>query len=131
MAARINIRLNGVDGAFRELSNEIEQLSADELRDRSLQLADNLRQATPVDSGRARASWNVNQTGAAYDAGEDTVPPDLVATEPDTVYITNGTDYIDELNDGDSQQAGPRFIEQETLDVFGAQTGTIVRRRDT
>lgn len=63
--------------------------------------------ATPVKTGRARDSWRVEGTSVVSDV-----------------------DYMDDLNRGTSQQAGPRFIERAILsDSSLTPNGTIVLNR--
>lgn len=78
-----------------------------------------LRIATPVDTGRARNSWDINTTGDTVDAeneasGSATVPQDL----PATMWITNGAPHIGRLNEGSSAQAPTNFIESALLRNF-------------
>jgi len=64
-----------------------------------------LRNATPVDTGEARAGWHI---------------------EGDK--IVNNVEHINELNDGSSRQAPPFFIEKALLSVEGVSAnGTIVK----
>lgn len=91
--------------------------------------------STPVDTGRARYSWNVSvdtpdfsvaapapaewkgqsQGGSAYyhlDTGKAAkyFTPDKVK-ENSTIYISNSAPYIGRLNNGWSRQASARFVE--------------------
>ena len=66
---------------------------------------------TPVDTGRARASWQIT-TGAPSNfvpAPGTYGPPPPPATPPmsikDTVYITNNIPYIEYLENGTSDQS--------------------------
>lgn len=67
-----------------------------------------LRDATPVDTGRARDSWSASDTSPE---GEFTV--------------TNSVDYIGPLNHGHSKQAPSYFIERVAL-AFGKAVGQVV-----
>ena len=69
------------------------------------QMVEALKDATPVATGHARDGWHVS--------GDS---------------IVNEVDYIDDLNDGSSQQAPAFFIEQTLLAQEGVSpSGTIVR----
>lgn len=66
-----------------------------------------LSDATPVDTGLAASSWKA-------DKGTD------------KAVISNDVPYIEQLNEGHSQQAPARFIEREAL-KYGKPIGVIVR----
>ena len=59
-----------------------------------LQLITELKQATPVDTGKARDGWM------------------MTLTKADLAYITNEVEYIGILNQGHSKQAPAYFVEQ-------------------
>lgn len=76
---------------------------------------------TPVDTGRARASWNI-----AQGAPNTSVPPEakkgekiptptmpsldqIDGTQP--VFVTSNVEYMTYLNEGTSKQAPAKFIE--------------------
>ena len=64
-----------------------------------------LKDATPVDTGRARDGW--------YTTGDS---------------IRNDVEYVDDLNQGTSKQAPVRFIEKTVLSQSGVKSeGVIVR----
>ncbi len=65
-----------------------------------------LRAATPVDTGRAQASWSVVPTHSGY-------------------AVINSAPYIQYLNAGSSKQASPHFIERVAL-RYGKPVGAIV-----
>ena len=73
-------------------------------------------QMTPVDKGRARANWQVSHGAPATDQVEATDKRGaatrargaavIAEAEPYSVtYLTNNVDYIEELENGSSQQA--------------------------
>jgi hypothetical protein len=89
-----------------------------------------LLKSTPVDTGRARASWRVtkNQTDPSWESDKDKTsftPPQMPEFgdrgDDDVYYVTNNVPYIIPLNHGHSQQAGEFFVEQaveEAIDSF-------------
>jgi hypothetical protein len=77
-------------------------------------LKEELVLATPVDTGRARASWSINKV-----RGDK---------EP-TFEITNDAPYIGKLNDGYSDQAPAHFIESIAL-KYGRVVGQVVTYKD-
>jgi len=67
--------------------------------------------STPIDTGKARNSWSISK-------------------EKDRYLVSNTVDYIEELNGGSSEQAGPYFIESAILGVPGTSPdGAIVVKK--
>lgn len=88
-----------------------------------------LKKATPVDTGAARNSWWTGYTEQYYDEAK---PPDgkgeinpqrdlnvlRPLDKPQRIYVTNGVDYIQDLNEGNSKQAPAKFIESAFEEDF-------------
>ena len=113
------ITITGITQSINELDRDASRFIADELRTRSLQALADVKLATPVDSGRARNSWHVGYTEEYRDSISS--PGVTILTQSDEVreiVVTNGTDYIQLLNDGSSIQAPTKFIEQAFLRYF-------------
>ena len=92
---------------MQEVEFEAKQEAERQIPKRRKQLVDALKQATPVDTGEARAGWYDNKKG-----------------------ISNDVEHIDNLNAGSSQQAPSYFIEKTLLlhkDVH--PSGIIVKRK--
>lgn len=79
--------------------------------------------ATPVDTGRARANWQVEIGGPASGVVEPTDKSGQTAISAGTkviqdykggnsINITNNLPYIERLNEGWSKQAPAGFVEQ-------------------
>lgn len=79
--------------------------------------------ATPVDTGRARANWQVEigqaptgEVDAKDVSGQTAIQQGKVAIEGyksgSAIFITNNLPYIERLNDGWSKQAPAGFVEQ-------------------
>lgn len=77
--------------------------------------------ATPVDTGRARANWQVGLGVPVTEATEDTDQggqgtitkngATIRARQPkQNIYISNNVNYIEALNDGSSSQAPANFV---------------------
>jgi len=79
-----------------DIASEFEKNKKEEVSKKMGALLKNLKEATPVDTGKARDSWR--QEGQS---------------------VVNDVDYIEELNKGSSVQAGPRFIEKTVLATSG------------
>lgn len=84
--------------------------------------------ATPVDTGRARAAWNMAVGSADLSVPPEgryagPTPPAIGAIPPGApVIVSNNLPYIAPLNNGHSQQAPAGFVErvvQDTLAAFG------------
>lgn len=112
------ITITGIRRSINELDRDTQSFIADELRERALQALADVKLATPVDTGRARNSWYIGYTAQYRNttaAGVTILTKSEVVRE---IIVTNGTDYIQMLNDGTSRQAGPRFIQQAFLRYF-------------
>ena len=95
--------------------------------------------ATPVDTGRARANWQVGIGAPVLEATED-VDPNGNATinrnngkialrqKRQTVYISNNVAYIGRLNAGSSAQAPAGFVEEAVSVGVSAVEGARVLR---
>lgn len=95
---RVKVK-NTILADFRKLSKAESDVVADKL-------VVALAAATPKDTGRAAAGWRRDEKG----------------------NIVNDVEYIDDLNDGHSKQAAPRFIEATVLSQENVlPNGTIVR----
>ena len=72
-------------------------------------MVEDLKEATPVDTGRARDSWKIEETqGMRY-----------------PLVVKNNVPYIERLNAGSSKQAPSFFVERIALQ-HGKPDGTIV-----
>lgn len=112
------ITITGITAGINLLDRDTQSFIAEELRRRSLQALADVKLATPVDTGRARNSWHV---GYVEQYSNGTTPGVTILVRSDEVreiIVTNGTDYIQLLNDGSSIQAPTRFIEQAFLRYF-------------
>jgi hypothetical protein len=78
----------------RQMKADVEQ----QFKIKTTKLVQDLKEATPVDTGLARDSWEIKF--------EDNL----------TAIITNSQDYIQVLNSGSSKQAPRFFIERAILD---------------
>lgn len=104
----------GVARLMRELSDLIEVDLRVIYRKTALDLFTRIVMLTPVDTGRARASWRVGigapDTSVAPEGqGGDAVGPAAARLNTvrvrDVTYITNSLPYIEALENGHSRQA--------------------------
>ena len=116
----ISIKLLGVSETLesndKEFIKTINQLNALQ----AFETLNALKAATPVDTGRARNSWILTDKENRFIDGRLSVAnTNLVGAASDSsitpLYITNGTPYIESLNEGSSKQAPARFVEQTVL----------------
>ena len=108
------IIISGRNNVPTDFNSEVEKV----LRQRALQAFAAVKLATPVDSGRARNSWYIGYQAQYKDTQSPGVTILTKKDKPQEIIVTNGTDYIQFLNDGSSIQAPTRFIEQAFLKYF-------------
>ena len=95
--------------------------------------------ATPVDTGRARANWQVGIGAPVLEATEDTDKNGnatinrnngkiALRQKRQTVYISNNVPYIGRLNAGSSAQAPAGFVEEAvSIGVSAVQGARVLR----
>lgn len=130
---------------MRQVNRRIEQGVLRLHRDVTVQVATNLAQDTPVDTGQAKSNW-VTSVGSAYGAYIGPYVPGRFGSTAganinaaisqaqhaaamiqigDTSYVTNNAPYIERLNQGYSLQAPSGFVERSILQAVE----TIASRR--
>lgn len=93
--AGMKIKLELTPNFFQELEKEVVQAASPQVNSIKKKAVEELRKATPVDTGNARDSWSINSEGD----------------------INNSADYIDRLNYGSSSQAPSHFVEKTLLSI--------------
>jgi hypothetical protein len=128
----VSVDLKGLDNTFKEVDTKIIELVNQGQRLSALQAVNELVQVTPVDTGRARASWALSSyPGVIRDNAERGLTSGSIVLGPvpnntiEQLYITNGAPYIQDLNAGSSLQAPPRFIEKTISRYFTLQGGFV------
>lgn len=121
----VQFKLKGFNSIENELNAEVTKIVNQAQRVSGLQAVAELVDVTPVDTGRARSAWSLNNNKVLIDRQEGSLaanPTVILGPVPtdriETLYITNGTPYIQELNAGSSVQAPPRFIEKTVAKYF-------------
>ena len=134
----IKISLKGINAEFdkkdRELMGTVNLLS----RAQAFETVNKLKAATPIDTGRARNSWTLTKDKNKFkDAKGGYGEVDSLGPVPDTyaetLFATNGTPYIEDLNRGSSKQAPARFVESTILQNYtpaGVLFETIDNKKD-
>lgn len=99
----------GIDAVIAEIAAKAKKTKAQVERDVANEAVKRLKEATPVDTGRARDGWKVDENN----------------------NIVNDVEYIEDLNNGHSQQAASHFIESTLLSVPGVRpNGFIVTHKE-
>jgi len=118
----MRIKLQGVSEEFKNMDKELVTFVNEANRLQAFETLNDLKRNTPVDTGRAKNSWVLTQfRGELKDAKKDGVRFSSPIIGPvsdkkvETLYITNGTPYIEDLNRGSSKQAPARFVESTVL----------------
>ena len=128
-----SIKVTGIASEFANAEADLIKTVNQLQRASSLSAVSHLQITTPVDTGRARGSWTMNKTGTARDTGSANLThvPTVSLLGPipsnhiETIYITNGTPYIQDLNSGSSLQSPPRFIENTLSKYFTLTAGSV------
>lgn len=102
--------LLGIEEEFKKLFQTREKLTQEQARLDVSKMVNDLKQATPIDTGLAQQSWKTIEL-------------------PNTFVVENTTEYIQYLNEGSSKQAPARFIESIAL-KYGVPLGTIVEVKE-
>jgi hypothetical protein len=108
---KFEMKLQGVDKAFKELELKFRALSLNDARKKVNSMVNELKAATPVDTGNARASWTVTEVDRVF-------------------FVKNSAPYIQYLNMGTSKQAPAYFVEATAL-KYGTPIGSIVEIRES
>ena len=106
------------ESAKKYMENAVDKL----LRDAATATYEELVQLTPVQTGKARAGWNISRgtVDASVPApGKKQYPkPETPALAPagpgegSTIYISSAIPYINVLNSGSSEKAPKYFVQQ-------------------
>ena len=130
MAASVKVNIKGIKQTFKEADLEVIAQINSVQRASAFAAVSELQLRTPVDTGRARRSWSLSKSNNPRDAALSQVNTigilgPIPEAKIETLYITNGTPYIRELNTGSSIQAPPRFIESTLSKYFTFTAGSV------
>ena len=115
------------------ISDDMEEEISREARALGINLLNGLTRVTPVDTGRARGNWFVGidrpnrsiddfrKARQAITEGVATIN-DVVNGKYRTIVISSNLAYIERLNNGYSEQAPKKFVEQEIDRVVNARS---------
>ena len=121
----ISIKVTGAKEEFDSIDSELVSTVNQLSRIQGLDTVNELKATTPVDTGRARNSWVLTSDPNNFVDAEGGYPgiggyplPPVSTTKIETLFITNGTPYIEDLNRGSSKQAPARFVENTVLKAY-------------
>jgi hypothetical protein len=101
------ITVKGIDGVLKDIEKKSKAIIAEKKIEIIDQLVKDLKNETPVDTGKARDGW-----------------------QRDDDSIVNDVEYIDHLNAGSSEQAPAYFVEKTLLSRPGIKpSGIIVKSK--
>lgn len=114
---------------MKRLAQDIEKNCDATVRKCALAVDATVVLATPVDTGRARANWQVELNGPHTTADENKFSPSgqesidaakaVISTyngaRDTSIHITNNLSYIGRLNEGWSKQAPAGFVEKAVM----------------
>ena len=110
---KFEMKLKGIEAELERVRKQINSTKLQIVEKKCKQMLNELVEATPVDTGKARDSWNITHTG----------------NPSSPAIISNEVPYISRLNEGSSKQAPAHFVERIAL-KFGKPVGQIVQVRD-
>lgn len=127
-----------LDSAYK---TKVEERLHKGVRITALQVFRNIVQATPVDTGMAKLSWNIDinvvnvdvaeapekSPAASFDGFEKALEVTAQFKLQDVIYISNNLPYIRALNDGHSKQAPSGYIDA-AIDVGTRQGQELIEK---
>lgn len=138
----ITQNLNILANNLMNLSKSVELNARDLVRKCAIGISVNVIMATPVDTGRARANWQVslrnpldNELEDTDKNGSNTVSKAtrvcvIFELRDQSINIANNLPYINRLNNGWSKQANAGYIERAISGVhFDIKNANLVKRR--
>ena len=122
MGVRHTIKLGRVGKNIEQRADLIKRKIA-------LEIFRELIETTPIDTGRAKAGWNMgpmltnnvppkDKSGYGYDVSMN-VNPSMAPQNAPIIYIYNNVEYIGILNTGSSTQAPREFVQIAIDKVVG------------
>ena len=116
--ATFKYKIKNLEKELDRVTDEIADIAGEKLAAPLTQFYKNVKEATPVKTGRAKNSWEIEVI---------TVDKSDKRKKEAKATVYNTAPYMEKLNAGSSTQAPPRFIEKEALKLFDPD-GVIVQR---
>ena len=134
MANEITVNLIPFNADLKKFADQIQVDIVTVTKKVAIEIFTKVTERTPVDTGRARANWNISlgspdlsttppgthaefqgdPTGAATQKAQAVLGG---MQQPEVIWIANGLPYIARLNDGYSQQSPAAFVETAIAEV--------------
>lgn len=121
----MSITTIGLEELSRKVEDEVNKYAEQVTRSTAMEAWGEVKVATPVDTGAARNSWHIGYKDNEYydeSNGEKNPTSNLTMLtpkdKPHKIYVTNGTEYIESLNEGSSKQAPMKFVESVFTKYF-------------
>ncbi len=124
----------GLSNLEKDINKEVNKFAEKTTRANALDSVGKVKLATPVDTGAARNSWFIGYSENYYDESKGQPNPQSNINvlqpkdKPQKIYVTNGVEYIKELNEGNSKQAPQKFIESVFEENFEDVTVSYVEK---
>lgn len=122
MSVTVNVR--GVKSSFKQADEDLNEILNSLQRINANRALEDLVFATPVDTGRARASWYLSKYPSNVSEARTLLGP-IPRDKIETLFINNLVPYIRNLNQGSSSQAPARFIEKTVSKYFTIKSGDV------
>lgn len=103
----MKIRISGVTNVLADIASKTKKLKEANTVKIAKELVDKLKKETPVDTGYARDHWELLKAGGQ-------------------LSIENPTPYLNELNEGSSQQAPAHFVEIAVLSTPNVRANGVI-----
>lgn len=128
------VRVQGLEAAIKKITEEVSKITSEV----SVQVADAVTRATPIDTGWSQANWVISATSpysvVRNDGALRTAPSEVTAARAyqeaqrvsietytlnkGDIFITNNVNYIRILNRGSSAQAPAAFVESSVAQAL-------------
>lgn len=102
----MKMSISNISKTLKGLTTAFNSRAENNLKKQTESFVEDLRAVTPVDTGKAQASWVIEKVANGYD-------------------VKNTVEYIQYLNQGSSKQAPAHFVESTAL-KYGTPVGSIV-----
>lgn len=124
----------GLSNLQNDINKEVDKFAEKTTRANALDSVGKVKLATPVDTGAARNSWFIGYNENYYDEAKGQPNPQSNINvlqpkdKPQRIFVTNGVEYIKDLNEGNSKQAPQKFIESVFEENFENVTVSYVEK---
>ena len=111
----MKITLTGKNSFLNKIIKRMNEIVEVQAEQNIIKLYNDIKLATPIDTGYARSRWQLQQTNSPGLSYKISYSPFLLNVFSKEYSISNDAEYIIYLNKGSSQQAPAFFIENTIL----------------